>query len=72
MSAPSRDAAAVDAALRAYVDAAATALALPVAAEHRAGVERQFARIAAFASVVAEHRFDLAGEHRSLLHRREP
>ena len=72
MAAPSRDAEAVDAALRAYVGAAATALALPIPAEYRTGVERQFARIAAFASLVAEHRFDIADKPAPPFHLREP
>jgi hypothetical protein len=71
MSASSRDAAAPDAALRIYVDAAATALALPIPAEYRAGVERQFARIAAFALVVAQHGFAIDEESAPLSHTRE-
>ena len=52
----------VDASLRAYVDAAARALDLPIGTLHHAGVLQQFARIAALARLVADHRFDITDE----------
>ena len=62
MPSPSREGPAVDPWLAAYVAAAAETLLLPIRAEHRAGVEHQFARIAAFARRVSEHRFDITDE----------
>jgi hypothetical protein len=58
--------------VHAYVGVAAEALGLPIPVEYRAGVERQFARIAAFASLVAEHRFTIAEESAPLVHSCEP
>jgi hypothetical protein len=55
-----------DAALAAYVDAAAVALAIPLDGELRAGVLASLARVAAFAADVAAfeigHDVEIAGE----------
>ena len=48
--------------VEAFVDAASAALALPIAAEHRAGVLHYFALAASFAELVDTHAFELHDE----------
>lgn len=48
-------------AIAAYVGAAAALLGLPLRAEHRAGVEQHFSRLAALARLVDEHALDVTG-----------
>jgi len=54
--------------LAAYIYAAAVLLDLRIAPENRLGVELQFARIAALARSVAEHRLDFSDEPAPLFH----
>ena len=48
--------------IEAYVDAAASALALPLAAAHRPGVLHYFTLAASFADAIAAHPLELSDE----------
>ena len=58
----------VDPAIAAYVGAAADMLGLPIRAEHRDEVERQFVRLAALARLLEEHALELSDEAAPVFH----
>jgi hypothetical protein len=62
------DDAPVDAAISAYVGAAAEVFGLPIRPEHRDGVERQFAQLAALARLFEAHALDLTDEPAPVFH----
>ena len=57
-----------DAALSAYIEAAAAALSLPIPPEHQHAVVEQFVRLAAMADLVAEHSLEITDEPAPTFH----